>query len=111
MIRGRHFDAMKPDATFVNTARGAIVNEPEMVACLERRPDLQAILDVTCPEPPAPDSPLYTLPNVSLTPHIAGSLDTECWRLGDAMADEFERYLDDLPLRWEITREKIATMA
>jgi phosphoglycerate dehydrogenase-like enzyme len=72
---------------------------------------LQAVLDVTSPEPPPRDSPLYTLPNVILTPHIAGSLGPECERMGHAMADELERYLDGRSLHWEITPDRAATMA
>ena len=111
LITGRHFGLMKPGAIFINTARGEIVNEPEMIACLRARPDLQAVLDVTVPEPPDADSPLYTLPNVVLTPHIAGSLGGECRRLGHAMVDEFERFARDEPLQWELTPEKAALMA
>lgn len=111
LIRGSHFERMKPGAIFVNTARGEIVDEPEMIAALRKRPDLQAVLDVTSPEPPADNSPLYSLPNVVLTPHIAGSLGNECRRLGNAMVDEFERYLRNEPLLWELTSEKAAVMA
>lgn len=111
LIRGRHFESMKPRGIFINTARGKIVDEPEMIACLRKRPDLQVVLDVTSPEPPAFDSPLYTLPNVVLTPHIAGSLGGECRRMGDAMVDEFERFLKGQPLQWEVTAEKAAMMA
>ncbi len=111
MIAGHHFSRMKPGALFINTARGEIVNEPEMIAALRRRPDLQALIDVTSPEPPVPDSPLYSLPNVILTPHIAGSLGPECERMGHAMVDELERYLDGRPLHWEITPTRAATMA
>ena len=111
LIRGEHFDRMKPCAHFINTARGEIVHEGEMIAALRRRPDLQALLDVTAPEPPLRHSPLYTLPNVILTPHLAGSLGAECERLGHAMADELERYVEGRPLRWEVTRERAARMA
>jgi phosphoglycerate dehydrogenase-like enzyme len=88
---------------FLNTARGEVVDESGMIEVLRRRPDLQAVLDVTAPEPPAPDSPLYVLPNVVLTPHIAGSVEAECLRMGQAMVDEFVRYQAGQPLRWEIT--------
>jgi phosphoglycerate dehydrogenase-like enzyme len=111
MITGEHFMRMKPGALFINTARGEIVDEPAMIEALRRRPDLHAVLDVTAPEPPGRDSPLYTLPNVTLTPHLAGSLGPECERLGHAMADELERYLDGKPLRWEVTPERAALMA
>jgi phosphoglycerate dehydrogenase-like enzyme len=68
-------------------------------------------LDVTFPEPAAPDSPLFRLPNVFLTPHIAGSVGTECLRLGECMLEELKRYVRGEPLRWEITREQAASMA
>lgn len=111
MITGAHFAQMKPDATFINTARGAIVREDEMIAVLQQRPDIYALLDVTYPEPPAAGSPLYSLPNVILTPHIAGSLDAECWRMGHYMVEELERYLKREPLRYAVTPEQFARMA
>lgn len=111
MIRGEHFDLMKPGATFINTARGAIVDEPAMVEVLARRPDLTALLDVTWPEPPVAGSPLYSLPNVVLTPHIAGSLARECRRMGRLMVDEYDRWIKGEPLAWSISKEKAAILA
>ncbi|MEI8341619.1 MAG: hydroxyacid dehydrogenase [Verrucomicrobiota bacterium] len=111
MIKGRHFEMMKPGATFINTARGAVVNEGEMAGVLQRRPDLTALLDVVYPEPPASDSLLLKLPNVILTPHIAGSTGPECQRLGNYMLQEFRRYLAGEPLKWEVTEETVAGMA
>jgi phosphoglycerate dehydrogenase-like enzyme len=72
---------------------------------------LQAILDVTFPEPPEPESPLYALPNVILTPHLAGSLGRECGRMSEAMVTELERMIAGHPLRWQITREHLVSMA
>lgn len=111
MITGRHFAAMKPGATFINTARGALVREDEMAVVLRARPDLTAVLDVIWPQPPAPDSPLLTLPNVVLTPHLAGAMDGECRRLGRLLLDELQAFLAGRPLRWEITREQAARLA
>jgi len=111
MITGRHFELMKPGATFINTARGTVVREKEMIEVLRRRPDLTVVLDVTDPEPPASDSPLLQLPNVVLTPHIAGSMGLECQRLGNTMLQEFQRYLAGKPLQWQVTEEVAATMA
>jgi phosphoglycerate dehydrogenase-like enzyme len=111
MITGDLFRAMKPDASFINTARGAVVDEPAMIDVLAERPDITAVLDVTYPEPPKPESPLYTLPNVILTPHIAGSMDRECRRMGRYALEECRRYLNGVPLKWQVTRELAATMA
>ncbi|HEY8744097.1 MAG TPA: hydroxyacid dehydrogenase [Chloroflexota bacterium] len=111
MITGTHLASMKAGATFINTARGAVVREDEMIAVLQRRPDLQAVLDVTYPEPPLPGSPLFSLPNVVLTPHIAGSRDAECRRMGRYAVDELQRYLAGEPLHWQISRERAAVLA
>ena len=111
MIRGEHFKMMKDKATFINTARGAVVREDEMLNVLKNRPDLYAILDVTYPEPPDKNSPIFDLSNVVLTPHIAGSMDKECQRMGRYMLNELELYLDNKPLKWEISKEKFKILA
>lgn len=111
MITREHFAAMKLGSTFINTARGAVVNERDMAEVLRERPDMQVILDVTYPEPPEADSPLYTLPNVVLTPHMAGSQGLECRRMGRYMVDELRRYLAGEPLQWRITRESAKRLA
>jgi phosphoglycerate dehydrogenase-like enzyme len=111
MILGSHLASMKRNATLINTSRGAVVREAEMVEVLEERPDLWAVLDVTHPEPPEPDSRLYDLPNVVLTPHIAGSLGGECRRMGCLVVDELRRYVAGEPLEYEITRERAALLA
>jgi len=111
LIRGHHLARLRPGALFLNTARGAVINEPEMIDVLRRRTDIQAVLDVTHPEPPAADSPLYELPNVFLTPHIAGSMGPECERMGLAMIDELIRYQNGEPLRWAIDAHIAARIA
>ena len=111
MVTSAHIESMGHGATLINTARGAIVREAEMVAVLERRRDLQAVLDVTDPEPPSPGSPLLHLPNVVLTPHIAGAIGLERRRLGRGMVDELRRYIRREPLRWEVTRDQARRMA
>lgn len=111
MILGEHLAALPPGSTFINTARGALVRHEELVVVLEQRPDLNAVLDVTEPEPPPPGSLLYTLPNVTLTPHIAGSLGIERRRLGQVMVAELQRFVAGEPLRYAITREQALHMA
>jgi len=111
MIRAEHFERMLPNAAFLNTARGAVVDEPGMIRVLSRRPDLTAVLDVTDPEPPAEASPLWDLPNVVLTPHVAGSHGAECQRMGQLAVDELARFLAGEPLRHQVTRERAAFIA
>ena len=111
LIEGRHFERMKPRASFINTARGAIVREPEMLDVLSRRTDLTALLDVTWPDPPADDSPLWDLPNVVLTPHIAGSRNGECRRMGALMLEEFDRWTRGEELRWAINERQALLLA
>lgn len=111
MITGDLLASIPLGGTFINTARGAVVNEAEMIEVLQKRPDLSALLDVTYPEPPVKDSPFYTLPNVFLTPHIAGSIHGECGRMGEYMVDECRRWLTGEKLKYQISKSAFEKMA
>ncbi|MFJ3581578.1 hydroxyacid dehydrogenase [Streptomyces sp. NPDC090127] len=91
MIGPRQLALMPDGATLINTSRGTLVDEPTLLLHLTAG-RLHAILDVTDPEVPSPDSPLWTLPNVLLTPHMAGSLGNELHRMADQALGEVERY-------------------
>lgn len=111
MITGDLMASLPEGATFINTGRGATVRENEMVDVLRSRPDITALLDVTDPEPPEPGSDLYDLPNVWLTPHIAGSLGNEVVRMGDLMIEEFHRDQAGDGVRYEVFADQLVTMA
>lgn len=111
LLKKEHFESMLPNATFINTGRGAQVAESEMIEVLQKRPDLFAVLDVTEPEPPLEDSPLYTMPNCVLTPHIAGSLGNEMHRMAEYMQKECQRYIAGEPNLYEVTMEMLEGMA
>lgn len=111
IIKGEHFAKMKEYATFINTGRGAQICEDEMISVLKERKDITALLDVTIEEPPVQDSPLYTMENVVLTPHIAGSQANEVQRMSELVVDQFENLLAGKPTQYEITKEMLAKMA
>ncbi|MDR2101272.1 MAG: hydroxyacid dehydrogenase [Treponema sp.] len=111
MLNYRHFSLMWDYGVFINTGRGAQVVEDDLVRALTEKPSRTAVLDVTFPEPVPEGHPFYTMDNVILTPHIAGSNGMEVKRMGMYMAEEFERYITGSPLRYEVTLEKLATMA
>ncbi len=103
--------SMKPDATFINTGRGAQVDEKGLCVALMQQKDRTALLDVTHPEPPKFYSPLWYLPNVYMTPHIAGSLGQEFWRMADYMLKESIALTNHQDLHYEVTAEMLKTMA
>ena len=111
LLHREHFDAMPENAVFINTGRGATVVENDLVDVLEQRPDLIALLDVTDPEPPSDDSPLYKLPNAILSSHIAGSICGEVPRMADTVIEEFHRWRKGMPLRYAVTLDMLRTMA
>lgn len=111
IIGARHFASMRPGATFINTGRGAQVDEAGMIEVLTRRTDLTALLDVTHPEPPVPGSPLNSMPNIYRSSHIAGSANDEVHRLADWMIDDFERMLAGKPLQFQINPTELAMRA
>jgi phosphoglycerate dehydrogenase-like enzyme len=110
MLGAAHFERLREGATFINSGRGAQVFEPDLARVLEARPDLTALLDVTFPEPPTADSPLWSLPNVVISPHIGGTTGDEVVRLADCVIEELESWLAARPLRYQVTREILATM-
>ncbi|MBQ9975545.1 MAG: hydroxyacid dehydrogenase [Clostridia bacterium] len=106
MLKKEHFEKMSPYSTFINTGRGAQVDEEGLCRVLRAREDITAILDVTYPEPPTEDSPFYSLDNCILTPHIAGSFGREVERMAEYMLDSFEN-----PEKNEVTLDMLSRMA
>ena len=111
LLGGQLFRSMRQGATFINTGRGATVVEADLIATLRQRSDLTALLDVTSPEPPEPDSPWYTLENVHLSSHIAGSQGNEVVRMADYCLEEFEAWCKGKPLRFAVTLPMLENMA
>jgi len=104
MIDRRRLALLRDGAVFVNTARGALVDGDALTAELASG-RLDAVLDTTEPEILPADSPLYELPNVFLTPHIAGALGTETQRMATLALDEIERLAKGEPLAHEVRAE------
>jgi phosphoglycerate dehydrogenase-like enzyme len=101
---GRHIlSALPQGAVFLNTSRGAVVDEAALIEVFSERSDLHAILDVTWPEPPPIDSALYRMANVQLTGHTAGSVGSECLELGRLAVDEVARFTAGMPLRHAVS--------
>lgn len=97
--------AIKDGATLINTARGKIIDEAALITEL-RTGRFRAVLDVSDPEPPEPESPLWDLPNVVLTPHLAGSKGGEVRRMANGAIDEVDRILRGEPLRFRVPPER-----
>ncbi|WP_420112251.1 hydroxyacid dehydrogenase [Pseudactinotalea sp.] len=110
MIGARQLRLMRDHATLINTARGRLVDTEALThECVSGR--LNAMLDVTDPEPLPFTSPLYRLPNVMLTPHIAGSQGPETRRMSAHAIDELERFLRGEPVMSQVVRDAMAVMA
>lgn len=110
LLGAKEFALMKDDAIFINTARGMLVNEQAMLEELQRG-RISAILDVTNPEPPALDHPFRSMPNVVLTPHIAGAISTGCKRQGRSAVKHLFEIHEGQELHGGVTRERFAVMA
>lgn len=96
--------SFRPGTTFINTARGELVDQDALLRRLEAG-DMFAVLDVTTPWELPADSGFYSNPNVLLTPHIAGSLGTELERLAATAVDEAIRVARGEPLRFSLPAE------
>lgn len=116
MVSAEVLAALPDDATLVNTARGILVDQDALVAELTAG-RLRAVLDVTEPDVLPIGHPLYTLANVFLTPHLAGSMGTELRALGAHAVDEVMRFVrtgafaDPVPSRSDPARPAIGARA
>ena len=110
MIGKELFDLIREGALFVNTARGAVLDQNALEQALVAG-RFRAALDVYEKEPPAPDCRLYGLPNVLMMPHMAGpTLDFRA-RMAEAVIRECADFIDrGLPLSHEITQAHAAAM-
>ncbi|CAN5816323.1 D-2-hydroxyacid dehydrogenase [soil metagenome] len=98
LIGHEQFEAMKADAILINVSRGKLVDEPSMVSALRRGIIGGAGLDVFEHEPLAPDSDLWELPNLIITPHVAG-FRADHWHAATAIfADNLRRFDNGAPL-------------
>ncbi|MEU1707609.1 hydroxyacid dehydrogenase [Streptomyces sp. NPDC005706] len=105
LINRERLAALRTGATLINTSRGSLVDQQALTEELVSG-RLDAVLDVTAPEVLPAESPLYGLPNVVLTPHIAGSLGNELHRMAAAAADELERYANSRPFAHPVSAEE-----
>ena len=103
MLNSDIFKVMKDNALIVNTARGALIDEPALINELSSG-RFYAVLDVSDPEPPVVDSPLRKLSNVTLFPHFAGCIE-DCSDMSLRAAEELRRYFSGENPLYEITRE------
>lgn len=110
LVAGPQLGALRDGATVINTARGALVDH-EALAAEAQSGRLRAILDVTDPEPLPDDHVLRRLPNVFLTPHLAGSEGTELRRMSADVAEEVRRWAAGDPALNEVRLDHLDRLA
>ena len=99
MIGARELRLMRPEATLVNCARGGIVDEEALASALGQGALRGAAFDVFATEPLPPQSPLWSLPNVIVTPHNSGVSPLNMERAMTMFIDNLARYVRGKPLR------------
>lgn len=102
---------MKPYATFINTGRGAQVNEKDLVRIMRNRKDLTALLDVTSHEPPFPWSSLYHCKNIFMSPHIAGSINKELDRMYEFIYNSYIQFINGTDPEGEVFLSQLVNKA
>lgn len=109
MVDGAAFARMKPGAVLINVARGSLVDEAALVAALENGAIRGAALDVFAKEPLRSDHPLWTFPNVLITPHVSAVTRGYWARETDLIVRNLERHLTATPVEeWENVVDKAA---
>jgi phosphoglycerate dehydrogenase-like enzyme len=102
----REFALMKPSAYFINVARGALVDEPALIAALQQNKIAGAALDVASQEPLPPESPLWKLDNVFITPHVSAVSEHLWERQTDLLIENLERWFSGRELLNRVDLER-----
>ena len=98
MIGSEQFDKMKPTAVLLNVARGSLVKTDDLLEALRKGTIAGAGLDVTDPEPLPDDHPLWSAPNVLISPHLGGCTERFWPRQIALLRENLSRYLAGKPL-------------
>ena len=105
MMGRQEIAAMKKGSVLINIARGAIVDEPALIEALQSGHLAGLAADVFSREPLPPESPLWDMPNVIISPHSASTADTENAKLTEIFLDNLERFLAGKPMRNLLNKE------
>jgi phosphoglycerate dehydrogenase-like enzyme len=106
MIGAAELAAMRPEAVLINVARGTVIDEVALIATLQAGTIAGAALDVFANEPLPTDSPLWDMPNVVFTPHVAASVVDYLPRAIALFADNVRRFLNGAPLLNQFDRSR-----
>lgn len=98
LIDKEKLEMMKPSAFIINTSRGPIIKETDLIEALQKNVIAGAGLDVQDPEPPKLDNPLFSMPNVILTPHIGWKCFESRQRLIDILAENIVSFIEGKPI-------------
>jgi glycerate dehydrogenase len=98
LINADRLKLMKPSAFIINTSRGAIIKENDLIAALQNKVLAGAALDVQDPEPPEPGNPLFVMDNVILTPHIGWKTLESRQRLISLLVDNINAFIKSRPI-------------
>jgi phosphoglycerate dehydrogenase-like enzyme len=102
LIGAAQLARMRPTAFLINIARGALVDEAALIAALQSGQIAGAGLDVFAEEPLPPESPLWRMPNVILSPHLAGATNRYSQRFTTLFIENIGRWRAGLPLRNQV---------
>lgn len=102
------FKAMKPGSLFMNVGRGGLVDEAAMLAALDAGQLGQASLDVVREEPLAPESPIWTHPKITLTPHISAFTPQSSLRTDQVFLDNLARFLAGQRLKNQVSPDEFS---
>jgi phosphoglycerate dehydrogenase-like enzyme len=106
LMNAQRMAQLKPDAYLINVGRGVLIDEAALAEALRAGSFAGAALDVTTDEPLPPESPLWGMDNVLITPHIAGLTDRMWERHYAHYTENLRRYLAGEPLLWIVDKQR-----